>query len=174
MTEYYHTLRGRFSKLDRSTNKRAPIPNDAKSSESSRRRASNAELFWHRHDYFNDVEMVEHGKSAQQRGVIYTVVCGIYLYIIYIIICTSLHITASHVLARVSYYMYTYTCYIIGCSYPWPLAADRGLRAVDGVGGAELLVRERCAEPNKAGSTGLMVDTSLRSLKRFHREGPLL
>ena len=37
----YHTPLGRFSKLDCSTTKRVPIPND-KSSESSRRDVSNA------------------------------------------------------------------------------------------------------------------------------------
>ena len=69
----HHTPLGRFSKLDCSTTKRVPIPNDT-SSESSRRDVSNADLFGHRH-YSNCCGGINHGKSFQG-CVMHTVIHG--------------------------------------------------------------------------------------------------
>ena len=47
----YYIPPGRFSKVDRRTTKRVPIPNETPS-ESSRLDVSNADRFWHRHYIF--------------------------------------------------------------------------------------------------------------------------
>ena len=71
----YHTPLGRFFKLDCSTTKRAPIPNDT-SRESSRRDFSKAVLFGT--DTYSKRGDIDHGKSAQV-GVTYPAVYGIWV-----------------------------------------------------------------------------------------------